>query len=252
MSLVRPPAEPTDAPTDRGVTRRTALKTLGTSAGAVALLPWLSEEGLAAFAEAQKAKAAPVLKVLTPAQYATVEALTEAIIPADEHSPGAKAARVADYLDLLLSEADTPLRQRWLDGLAALEAESHKRFARPFVRLELKEVDAIFTDISAYETAKTPAADPALDIPRNEEPKPQPPQVDTLLGDVNRHASGHKTLLEEFFANTKQATINGYYTSEIGIQQELRYKGNKILLEFQGCATVDGGDCPHCGQKAGA
>ena len=48
----------------------------------------------------------------------------------------------------------------------------------------------------------------------------------------------------------KQATVHGYYTSEIGIHQELRYKGNKVLLEFVGCQTVDGKDCPHCGQKA--
>ena len=51
---------------------------------------------------------------------------------------------------------------------------------------------------------------------------------------------------------TKQATIHGYYTSEIGIHQELKYKGNKVLLEFVGCQTVDGKDCPYCGQKAGA
>jgi hypothetical protein len=236
----------------RLVSRRTAIKTLGAGAGAVALLPWLSEEGLAAFADVQRAKAAPVLKVLSPAQYATVEALTEAIIPADEHSPGAKAARVADYMDLLLSEADPPLRERWLEGLGGLDAESNKRFARPFARLDATQVDAIFADISRYETAKAPVADPALDIPRNEEPKPKPPQVDTLLGDVDRHAAGRKTVLEEFFANTKQATIHGYYTSEIGIHQELRYKGNKVLLEFVGCATVEGRDCPHCGQKAEA
>jgi hypothetical protein len=181
-----------------------------------------------------------------------VEALTEAIIPADEHSPGAKAARVADYMDLLLSEADAGLRQRWLEGLGALDAEANKRYSRPFVRLDAAQVDAIFTDVSGYETPKKPAADAALDIPRNEEPRPKPPQVDTLLGDVNRHAAGRKTLLEEFFANTKQATIHGYYTSEIGIHQELRYKGNKVLLEFVGCATVEGRDCPHCGQKAEA
>src|SRR5262245_14044982 len=246
-----PPTESTE-PTTGTLTRRAALKALGTGAGAALLFPLLSDEGLAAFAEVQNAKAAPVLKVLTPAQYATVEALTEAIIPADERSPGAKAARVADYMDLLLSEADPALRQRWLDGLAALDAEANRRFTRPFVRLESGQVDAIFTDISVYETAKRPANEPALDIPRNEEPRPKPPQVDTLLGDVNRHASGKKSLLEEFFANTKQATIHGYYTSEIGIHQELHYKGNKVLLEFQGCDTAEGRDCPHCGQKAEA
>ena len=91
--------------TTPSVTRRTALKALG----ATALVPFLSDEGLSAYAEIQAKKAPPRLKVLTVAQYATVEALVEAIIPADERSPGAREARVADYIDLLLSEADAPL-----------------------------------------------------------------------------------------------------------------------------------------------
>jgi hypothetical protein len=233
------------------VTRRNALKALGATAGAATLLPWLSDEGLAAFAEAQKANAAPALKVLTPAQYVTVEHLVEAIIPTDERSPGAKDARVADYMDLLLAEADEGLRKDWLAGLAALDAESTKRFGQGFAKLDPAQTDAVLTDISKYETAK-PVADPALQVPRNEEPKPQPPQVDTLLGDVGRHRGSRKSQLETFFANTKQATIHGYYTSEIGIHKELRYKGNKVLLEFVGCQTVDGKDCPYCGQKAEA
>ncbi|PYQ45123.1 MAG: hypothetical protein DMF77_05215 [Acidobacteria bacterium] len=233
------------------VTRRNALKALGATAGAATILPWLSDEGLAAFAQAQKANAAPVLKVLTAAQYVTVEHLVEAIIPTDERSPGAKDARVADYMDLLLSEADARLRQDWLDGLAALDAEASKRFGRGFEKLDPSQTDALLTDISKYETAKT-VADPALQVPRNEEPRPLPPQVDTLLGDVGRHRGSRKSQLETFFANTKQATIHGYYTSEIGIHKELRYKGNKVLLEFVGCQTVDGRDCPYCGQKAEA
>ena len=69
--------------------------------------------------------------------------------------------------------------------------------------------------------------------------------------DVSRGpAPVDKTPLELFFVTAKQATVHGYYTSEIGIHQELRYKGNKVLLEFVGCQTVDGKDCPHCGQKA--
>ncbi len=233
------------------VTRRNALKALGATAGAATILPWLSDEGLAAFAEAQKANAAPVLKVLTPAQYVTVEHLVEAIIPTDERSPGAKDARVADYMDLLLAEADEGLRKDWLAGLGALDTESSKRFGRGFAKLDPSQTDALLTDISKYETAKA-VADPALQIPRNEEPKPLPPQVDTLLGDVGRHRGSRKSQLETFFANTKQATIHGYYTSEIGIHKELRYKGNKVLLEFVGCQTVDGKDCPYCGQKAEA
>ena len=87
-----------------GFSRRSMLKALGTGVSTIALLPLLSEEGAEAFAAIQRSGAAPKLKALTPAQYATVDAFTEAIIPTDAHSPGAKAARVADYIDLLLSE----------------------------------------------------------------------------------------------------------------------------------------------------
>jgi len=111
-------------------------------------------------------------------------------------------------------------------------------------------MEALLADISRNELLKDePPADPALALPRGEEPKLQPPQVDSLLGDVRRPDT-RRTALELFFADTKQATIHGYYTSEIGIHQELRYQGNKMLAEFVGCETVDGHDCPHCGQKA--
>ena len=225
------------------VTRRTALKALG----AAALLPWLSDEGLAEYAAIQAKQAPPRPKVLTPAQYKTVDALVEAIIPRDERSPGAREARVADYIDLLLGEADAPLRTRWLAGLSALDAEAVTRFGAPFVGLKEAQVTALLTDISRYETAK-PKDEAALAVPRNEQPK-GPPQVDTLQGDV-RHPL-EQPPLEAFFADTKQATIHGYYTSEIGIHQDLRYKGNTLLAEFVGCLTVDGKDCPHCGRKAG-
>jgi hypothetical protein len=234
------------------VTRRTALKRIGTGAGAIAFLPWLSEEGLAAFADVQRAKAAPTLKTLSAAQYATTEALVEAIIPADERSPGAKEARVADYVDLLLSEAPSEPRQEWLDGLAALDAEATTRFGAPFLRLNAAQVETLLGDISRNELAKAEGADaPLADVPRNEQPKEKTPLAQNLMGDVSRaDDEPRRTRLEAFFAVTKRATIHGYYTSEIGIHKELRYKGNQILAEFVGCQTVDGKDCPHCGQKA--
>src|SRR5688572_22688128 len=101
----------------KAVSRRTAIKALGAS-GALTFVPWLSEESAEAFSTLQATKAPPSLKVLTSAQYATVETLVEAIIPADERSPGAKEARVADYIDLALSEAEDALRKEFLDGLA--------------------------------------------------------------------------------------------------------------------------------------
>jgi hypothetical protein len=194
------------------VTRRAALKAFGAGAGTVALLPWLSDQGLSAFAAIQQANSAPSPKTLTASQFATLERLVEAIIPADERSPGAKQARVADYIDLLLAESDRARVLEWFGGLAALDAEAAARFSTPFSRIADDQVDAILQEIS-----------------RNER-TPQSP-------------------LELFFVMTKQATVQGYYTSEIGIHQELRYKGNKFLREFVGCETENGKECQYCGQK---
>ena len=191
------------------VSRRSALKALGSTA---ALLPALSPDGLLTFARIQAGNAPPTLKVLSTPDFRTLEALVEAIIPADERSPGAKDARVADYIDLLLSESDDEVALQWMGGLAALNQEAALRFRRPFVGLDAAQVDSVLAAISKNEL------DPG-------------------------------TPLEHFFVMTKQATIRGYYSSEIGIHRELRYKGNQFLQEFVGCATEDGKDCPHCGQK---
>ena len=198
----------------KNVSRRTALKALGTGAGTVALLPLLSEQGLLAFGRIQEAHAAAAPKILSPSQFAALESFVEAIIPADDRSPGAKQARVADYIDLLLSEADEPMQLQWLGGLAALDGEATTRFGAPFARLSEKDADAMLMAMSANEIS------------------PQTP-------------------LELFFVMTKYATIQGYYTSEIGIHKELRYKGNQFLKEFVGCDTENGHDCPTCGQKVG-
>jgi gluconate 2-dehydrogenase subunit 3-like protein len=195
------------------LSRRAALRAIGTGVGTVAVLPFLSNEGMLAFARIQETNAAPQLKVFSPSQFGTLEVLVDAIIPTDERSPGAKQARVADYIDLLLSEADRPLTLAWFGGLAALDAEAMSRFRAPFSRLGAGQIDAILQSISRNERAP-------------------------------------ETPLETFFVMAKRATVNGYYTSKIGIHEELRYKGNTFIREFVGCQTVDGKDCPHCGQKA--
>jgi hypothetical protein len=197
-----------DAPMSK-VSRRAALKALGTSA---ALLPAISHDGLLAFARIQAGNAPPAPKALSASDFRTLEVLVEAIIPADERSPGAKEARVADYIDLLLSESDDEATLQWMGGLAALDQEATARFRAPFARLSADNIDTILGRISAKELAP-------------------------------------ETPLEHFFVIAKNAAVRGYYTSEIGIHRELRYKGNTFLQEFVGCATEDGKDCPHCGQK---
>lgn len=185
------------------VSRRTALKTLGAGLGA-AVWPYLSDSAAEAFAGIQAANAAPKPVFLTAAQYAAVDAVAETIIPSDDHSPGARAARVADYIDLLLAESDRETQQTWTAGLAALDEASQRRFRAPYARL-------------------TPA------------------QMVELLTDISRNEFNAQTPLDRFFKTTKDATVRGYYTSEIGIHKELAYKGNQFLREFVGCTHPEHG-----------
>jgi gluconate 2-dehydrogenase gamma chain len=59
--------------------------------------------------------------------------------------------------------------------------------------------------------------------------------VHTWLDQVTQHEDDPQTVLEIFFRTLKQMTVNGYYTSSIGIHQDLQYQGNTYLTSFPGC-----------------
>ena len=173
--------------------------------GAIAVWPYLSDARRRGVRRpSRRRRRRRKLAFLTAAQYATLDALTETIIPADDHSPGARAARVADYIDLLLSESDDQTQRTWTAGLALLDAESRRRFKVPYAQLT-------------------------------------PPQATELLTPIARNEADPNAPLEQFFKTTKDATIRGYYTSEIGIHKELEYKGNRVLGEFVGCTHPEHG-----------
>ena len=189
------------------LSRRAAMKTLGAGVGAIAVWPYLSDSAAAAFGAIQSTKGPPKLAFLSAEQYAAVDAFTETLIPADAHCQGARAARVADYIDLLLAESDKETQRTWTAGLALLDDESRRRFNAPYAQIGAA-------------------------------------QSTDLLTAVSRNEANPTTALEHFFKTTKDATIRGYYTSEIGIHRELEYKGNVMLGEFVGCTHPEHGYVP--------
>jgi Gluconate 2-dehydrogenase subunit 3 len=173
------------------LTRRDLLKAAATAAAAT---PLVSGDRLVA------AVAAPTSapKFFTRAQYALVDELTEILIPADEHSGGARAAGVVAYIDSRLAEAVEPdPKQRFLAGLARVDQIARERKGGPFMSLTPADREAIVTAMAAEEEA-----------PKSEEGK--------------------------FFVELKRHTIRGYYTSKIGIHDEMEYKGNVMQEEYSG------------------
>jgi len=124
--------------------------------------------------------------------------MSDRIIPADDHSPGAQAAGVAAYIDLIVSESPDVAKNTWREGLAAINKMSANKFGKTF-------------------------ADSTVE------------QQTSLLEEISKNEKSPQTVEEKFFRTIKYATIDGYYTSEIGIHKELDYKGNTYLKEFTGC-----------------
>jgi Gluconate 2-dehydrogenase subunit 3 len=126
---------------DEGLTRREALKI---AAGAALAVPVLS---------APAAGAARVARFFTPAELALVDELTEMIIPADGHSGGARAARVAAFIDGRLAEAvlapDVEARQHWRDGLARVEALAREGHGAGFLAGTAEQRAAVLTRMAA-------------------------------------------------------------------------------------------------------
>ncbi len=56
-----------------------------------------------------------------------------------------------------------------------------------------------------------------------------------VLTEISKNEMKPSTVEEKFFKSVKNMTIDGYYTSKIGIHDELKYKGNTYLKEFKGC-----------------
>lgn len=186
------------------LTRREALKGITVGTGVIATLPVLGSPAAAEDHQHHAAKTAAAddkpqpLKFFTAEENRTVVEMSERIIPADDSSPGAKAARVSQYIDLIVSESPAAVKQTWREGLAAVNRMSREKFSKAFADASVEQ------------------------------------QVE-LLKAISKNERNPQSVEEKFFRTIKNATIDGYYTSKIGIHDELKYKGNSYLKEFVGC-----------------
>ncbi len=76
-------------------------------------------------------------------QASTVEILSERIIPATD-TPGARGARVVEYIDLILHDGEAEVRNLFLEGIGHLDGIALRRHEQPFARCtESQQVDLL-------------------------------------------------------------------------------------------------------------
>jgi gluconate 2-dehydrogenase gamma chain len=76
---------------------------------------------------------------------ATIEAFTERLMPGAPGKPGARDARVLNYIDLALAGAYSDLQEFYRHGLAQLDQYCRGTYRAPFVRLNAAQQDAVIT-----------------------------------------------------------------------------------------------------------
>jgi len=137
-----------------------------------------------------------------PDEFKTVETLTELIIPTDD-TPGAKEAQVARYIDFVVSAAaefEPSLQLQWTQGFQLLDSLSREKYQRTFREISTDDQEALLM---------------AMSLPEREPGKT------------------HEGF--EFYRLVKGMTVEGFYTSRVGLVDVLGYKGLAFLTEFPGC-----------------
>ena len=190
--------------------RREALRLL-MAGGVLPALP----TNLFAFFQGAHPASGYTLGTLNPHQNDTVVAMIDQIIPATD-TPGAKGARVNEFIDVILTEwADAEERRNFLDGLAGVDKQTNDLFGKNFVDASpAQQVTLLRSMDESVAAQRTRRMRHGNTIPEERD----------------------KQLRGEFFNVFKGITVHGYCTSEIGFSQELNLQ---IIPGAQhGCAPV--------------
>lgn len=141
----------------------------------------------------------PGPRVLDERQAETVAIICELIIP-ETTTPGARSVGVPEYLEFTLGRASAATRRRFLDGLEWVERRAMRLFDYSFAALDHDRQVALLEGIERADAS----------------------EMGMRIGVA-------------FFKDIKDRTIFAYYTSRVGLLEELAYKGNAALPSFPGC-----------------
>lgn len=133
----------------------------------------------------------------------------ETILPTTAKSPGAKAAQIGEFIKIIVTDCYEEKDQRILaEGITALRSSAVSQFNKPFIEINAQQkhafISALDVEAKAYDKSK-----------KKEEPT-------------------------HYFTMIKQLTLWGYFTSEVGSQQALRYV--PVPGRYEGCTNYIKGE----------
>lgn len=134
--------------------------------------------------------------------------VADTILP-ETKTPGAKAAQVGPFMAVMVRDCYEPADQTiFLKGIGQIDDAANKKFSKKFMDLDPTQRTALLTDLDKEQQAYSKTK------------KPKDPN--------------------HYFRMMKELTLLGYFTSEIGCKQALRYV--ETPGRFDGCVPYKKGD----------
>jgi hypothetical protein len=151
------------------------------------------------------AKKKPVL--LSDDDILLLDEVGEIILPKTDRSPGAKDARIGEFMKTIVTDCyDEPEQMMFMDGIEKIDGMSKKKFSKPFLKLSADEKSQLIVEL------------------------------DTEAKQYKKENKSNP----HYFTLMKQLTIWGYFSSEQGATQALKY--NPVPGRYEGCVPYNNRD----------
>ena len=144
----------------------------------------------------------------TADEIALLDEVGETIIPTTD-TPGAKAAQVGAFMKVMVTDCYEEKNQKaFVEGLAALQTASDKKYGKGFMNLDAAQKKELLTELDKEQKEYTKNK-------KDEDPS-------------------------HYFRLMKELTLLGYFSSEVGATQALRYV--PVPGKYEGCIPYKKGD----------
>jgi hypothetical protein len=176
------------------LTRREALRHVTALMGGVALTGGSALLSTVISADAQARATLAMTSAFSAADIAWLDEMTDTLLP-ETDTPGARAAAVGAFLALAVTDTYEPAEQAvFREGMRAMESHAHSTFGAGLQDLPAAERLAVLEHFDAA-------------------------QIDWH----EAHKDADPKVLPHFFRMMKELSLLGYFTSQVGATQALRY-----------------------------
>ncbi|HEY0676999.1 MAG TPA: gluconate 2-dehydrogenase subunit 3 family protein [Chitinophagaceae bacterium] len=177
---------------------------------------------------------------------AYMDEIAETILPATQ-TPGAKAAKVGSFMAIMVTDCYVAKDQRiFYDGLEKLNEASKKKYNATFMNASPQQRHELLVQIDKevkdeMETRrKEREANEQKEREQLEKQKESASQTDQKSREEKRQEKPKEDPPRHYFRMMKELTLLGYFTSEVGQKQALRY--NPVPGRYEGCVPYTKGE----------